>query len=73
MIKKLRNNNNGWVEGNDNLNPLIRDYFGGLFHSDSPNIDQNLLHAVKPRVTNEMNRILVAPYSREEVKKALSR
>ena len=31
LIKKLRNSNNGWVEGNDNLNPLICDYFGNLF------------------------------------------
>ena len=23
LIKKLKDNNNGWVEGNDNLNPLI--------------------------------------------------
>ena len=27
LIKKLRVNENGWVEGNDNLKPLIFDYF----------------------------------------------
>ena len=27
LIKKLKDNNNGWVEGNDNLKPLIFGYF----------------------------------------------
>lgn len=71
MIKKLRNINNGWVEGNDNLNPLICDYFGNLFKSDSAEINQELMHAVKPRVSSSMNRLLIAPYSRDEVRKAL--
>ena len=27
LIKRLKNNNDEWVEGNDNLKPLIFDYF----------------------------------------------
>ena len=29
------------------------------------------MHAVKPRVSSSMNRLLIAPYSRDEVRKAL--
>ena len=43
LIKKLKDNNNGWVEGNDNLNPLISNYFSGLFSSDVTDYDQGLL------------------------------
>ena len=50
VIKKLRNNNNGWTKGNDNLSPLIRDYFDGLFHSDGVVCDQQLMQTVKTRV-----------------------
>lgn len=31
LIKKLRVNESGWIEGNDNLKPLISDYFKNLF------------------------------------------
>lgn len=71
LIKKLRNNENGWVEGNDKLNPLIRDYFGGLFNSELVDVDNDLMQAVKPRVTTEMNILFTSLYSREDVWKAL--
>ena len=71
LIKKLKDNNNGWVEGNDNLNPLISNYFSGLFSSDVTDYDQGLLNTVKPKVTTQMSTELMEPYTREEVRKAL--
>ena len=69
LIKKPKDNNNAWVEGNDNLKPMIFDYFQNLFLSDAGLIDENLLNTVKRVVTGQMNDILIAPYTREEVKK----
>ena len=70
-IKKLKDNNNGWVEGNDNLRPLISDYFKNLFQSCAEQVDVNILASVKSVVTNDMNGLLVAPYTKEDVRKAL--
>jgi hypothetical protein len=67
----LKNNNNTWVEGNDNLKPLILEYFQSLFNTDAGIIDDGLLSTVKPVVMVQMNTLLVAPYTKEEVKKAL--
>lgn len=71
LIKKLKDESQNWVEGNDNLRPLVRDYFRNLFTSSSAEIDHGLLSSVKPVVTNNMNEFLVAPYTREDVRKAL--
>ena len=46
-------------------------YFCNLFTSSSAEIDHGLLSSVKPVVTNNMNEFLVAPYTREDVRKAL--
>ena len=71
LIKKLKSSNNTWVEGNGNLKPLIGDYFHGLFTSDLGEVDQGLLNSVKPVVTNDMNNMLLAEYTREEDRNAL--
>jgi ribonuclease HI len=71
LIKKLKNDNQNWVEGNDNLRPLVCDYFHGLFSSSSGVIDDGLLSSVKTLVTKNMNEFLMSPYTREDVRKAL--
>jgi hypothetical protein len=42
-----------------------------LFSSEVAGTDINLLQKVKPRVSAEMNERLLAPFTEEEVKKAL--
>lgn len=59
------------MEGNDYLRPLIFDYFQSLFTSGAGVIDDDLMATVKPVVTSQMNRLLIAPYTPEEVKRAL--
>ena len=70
LIKRLKDNNNNWVEGTDLLKLLIQNYFANLFTSEIDVIDPAVLEKVQPRVTQEMNAKLLAPFSAEEVKKA---
>jgi hypothetical protein len=71
LIVKLKDENGEWREGDAMIKPIIHDYFSQLFSSEVGATDPNLIERVKPRVTTEMNERLVAPFSEEEVKKAL--
>jgi hypothetical protein len=71
MIKKLKDENGGWVEGCPALNPMISQYFAGLFSTEIDEPDLELLQKVTPKVNDTMNEQLMRPYSAEEVKKAL--
>ena len=50
---------------------MVRDYFSQLFTSEVQAVNEEVLADVKCRVTTNMNQLLMAPFSREEVKKAL--
>jgi hypothetical protein len=69
-IKKLKNNDNTWVEGTEQLKPLIFNYFANLFMSEVENIDPTMMDKIQLRVTALMNERLTAPFTPEEVKKA---
>lgn len=71
VTKKLKNSTVGWVGGNEDLKPLIQDYFHDLFMSSMGTTSQELLNCVKVVVNPKMNAILMANYPREEVKKAM--
>jgi hypothetical protein len=70
-IKKLKNDNDVWVEGTENLKPLISDYFTNLFTSEVQATDPALLQKIQPKVDQLMNERLLAPFTAEEVKKAV--
>ena len=53
------------------MNPVISDYFAGLFSTEIEEPDPVFINHVVPRVTKNMNNELLKPYSAEEVKKAL--
>ena len=53
------------------MNVMVRDYFANLFTSEVQEVDHGVLEDVNSRVTSDMNKILLAPFLREEVKKAL--
>jgi hypothetical protein len=60
----------GWrVEGVANLNPLISQYFAGLFTTEIEEPDPELLNKVNPKVNEGMNEQLLRPFSAEDVKK----
>jgi hypothetical protein len=71
LIKRLVNDNGDIIEGNIDLATFISGYFGDLFTSDTGDPDQGLLSKVKHKVTPVMNETLLAPFSEEEVKRAL--
>jgi len=53
------------------MKTMVKDYFENLFSSEVNNVDEGVLGDVERKVTAEMNQLLMAPFSREEVKKAL--
>lgn len=71
-VGRLKNAAGGWEETEEGKKAVISNYFSNLFRSS--NIDgalQQLLDAVVPSVTEEMNEQLCQPFSAEEVKLAL--
>ena len=70
-IRRLRDDNGVWVEDNETMRSLIADYFQILFSSEVVVSDATVLNKVKPKVMRYMNESLLAPYTAEEVKKAL--
>jgi hypothetical protein len=61
MIKKLKDENGGWVEGCPALNPMISQYFAGLFSTEIDEPDLELLQKVTPKVNDTMNEQLMRP------------
>lgn len=59
------------LEGTDELKGRIVDYFSNLFSSEVPQPDPVVLSRVKRCVTQNMNDALLAPFTPEDVKKAL--
>ena len=70
-IKRLLDETCVWREDMDEINSIITGYFGNLFTSQVNVPNRNVLDHVHTRVTTDMNERLMAPYSAEEVKKAL--
>jgi hypothetical protein len=69
-IKKLKDENNNFVEGTELLKPIILNYFSNLFNSEVHETDPAVLEKIMPRISQDMNEKLLAPFSPEEVKKA---
>ena len=69
-IKKLLDDSGIWREGKE-LKNHITDYFSKLFTSEVQHPNQEVLSLVRRRVTTEMNNALLAPYTAEDVRKAL--
>lgn len=58
-------------EDNDKMKEMVKEYFGNLFTSEVNHVDQSALSVVHCKVTTDMNHLLMAPFDREEVRKAL--
>jgi hypothetical protein len=71
LIVKLKDPDGAAREGNNHIKPIITNSFTDLFSSEVAATDANLLQKVKPHVTMEINERLMAPFTEEEVKKAL--
>lgn len=53
------------------MGAMVKEYFTKLFTSEIVDIDEGILTDVDRKVTTEMNQLLIAPFTREEVKNAL--
>ena len=71
MVKGLIDDQGIRHEDIGEMNEMVRDYFSQLFTSEVQAVNEEVLADVKCRVTTNMNQLLMAPFSREEVKKAL--
>jgi len=70
-IKYLIDDNRVKHEDWDTMKLLVQNYFMNLFCSEVAQVDPAVLGDVASKVTGSMNQDLLAPYTREEVKKAL--
>ena len=71
MIKGLVDEHGVRHEDAEHMNMMVKEFFTNLFTSEVHEVDQEVLRDVNRRVTTDMNHILLAPFSREEVKNAL--
>ena len=71
FIKKLKDSDGNWMEGTTKLNPHIQSYFSNLFTSEVQYIDPSILYKVNSKVTARMNNMLLAPYTPDDVCKAV--
>ena len=71
MIKKLKDENGNILEGMDILKPHIKGYFNNLFTSEVNFVDPAVINKVQTKVTDQMNDMLMAPYTADDVRKAV--
>ena len=69
-IKKLLDDTGVWRQGAE-LKNHIRSYFSNLFTSEVGQPNMEVLSLVRKRVSDEMNNALLAPYTVDDVRKAL--
>jgi len=67
----LQKEDGGWVEDEVEKEEFITNYFLQLFRSSAQGDEQQILQAVQPCVTEEMNGKLIDDFSAEEIKVAL--
>jgi hypothetical protein len=71
MVKGLVDEQGVRHENIEEMNVMAKEYFDNLLTSEVQEVDQGVLMDVNRRVTTDMNQLLMDPFSREEVKKAL--
>lgn len=74
LISGLLNSEGVWQERVEDIERIIQTYFGELFQTSNPSsaIIDEVLEAMSPVVTQEMNHLLTIPYTMAEVTHALS-
>lgn len=66
-IKGVFDDGGTWRETEEEAEAIFVNYFKTLFESTGTDEMQNILDKVMPKVTDEMNNDLVAPYTEEEI------
>ena len=71
QISGLRNNANVWCSEVSQIKEIVVEYYNSLFTSSNPSDMNEILDAIRPSVSAEMNIQLSKPFSREEVDTAI--
>ena len=71
-ILGLRNEANVWCSEDSQIKEIATHYYHTLFSSSQPTEFDNILEAVQPSVTQEMNDQLLRPFSRDEIEAAMN-
>uniref|UniRef100_A0A453KYM4 Reverse transcriptase domain-containing protein n=2 Tax=Aegilops tauschii subsp. strangulata TaxID=200361 RepID=A0A453KYM4_AEGTS len=71
-IQKLKKEDGTWVEEAEQLNEYISNYYLNIFTSAARHDNNTILQSIQPRVTDQMNELLCAKYTEEEVRAALN-
>jgi hypothetical protein len=71
MMKGLVDEKGVRHEDMDMMGAMVKEYFSNLFTREVKEIDDGVLNDVDQKVSADMNQLLLAPFGREEVKKAL--
>ena len=66
-IKRLRNDNGDWCEGDEQVADLFCDYFKGLFATSNPSHVEEVLATIPRVVSDSMNSNLMKDFTRQEV------
>ena len=70
-IQRIKNGDNEWVDGSDDIAKVATDYFENLFLVGRCDQKEECLSVVPHKVTLEMQEVLSSDFSAEEVKAAL--
>ena len=70
-ISDLRNNANVWCSEVSQIKEIAVEYYNSLFTSSNPSDMNEILDAIRPSVSADMNIQLSKPFSREEVDTAI--
>ena len=71
FIKSLKNDSGDLVDDQDQLMSMATSYFDQLFTTEVQEPDPAVFDKISPCITAEMNDLLTATYSRDEVRKAM--
>jgi len=70
-ISHLEKDDGSWTENEDEVQRTVIDYFANLFITASPVRMEEVLTTISTRVTEDMNNMLLMPYSDVEIYEAL--
>ena len=71
FISGLEDNHSLWVEDENGVGELLNGFYPSLFSSSCPTEFNEVLEGVEPRVTQDMNAVLLNPFDASKVHVAL--
>ncbi|GMI82621.1 hypothetical protein HRI_001931400 [Hibiscus trionum] len=70
-IMGIKNENGDWVSGEEDMLNVATDYFKRLFTTTTVANVPSIVDSIHPKITNEMNELLLQPFKADEIKEAI--